>query len=685
VTAPGYETARRLGDAVAHTVQEIAVLIGERQEEPVSLDSGMEVAPGLGLREGAGILAARARDLSQGLFTIIVVGEFKNGKSTLLNGMLGSKTLPAKAAPATAVITVLVYGRRDDVAIFETGQPEPRRVSWEEFVREFQLSPQDQETIQEHGSLDRFSSVEYAEIQRTHALCAHGVKLVDSPGLGEHISRTRVATNFLQRSQAVILVLNATRILTRRERDFVDTLLGESRLNHVFFVVNRINQVDADSVAGIQDWVQSQLDAHFRRPDGAFDRDLYGRRVYFVDARAALEARSVIPNDDVQLEASGVPALERELEQFLTGEEKVTAVLQSTVQFLRPVLARAEERIHQVQSSLDAPLDALEQRRAQAERRLQELEGRKRETERTIVLFGDAVKEKIFADLRGYVEGMQETWDEDSRRLMDLDRAVSLRNVVTAYAQREARDRMVSAIGEEVQRYLQAKFDRWSQRIPSVIERDVAVLVAEVEAQIDDLQLELDRIAAAFAGTTRRTRDQSESARIFHLALSLDDISGITEDVMAIGDPGGLLGRMVQQSIVVYLVSTFLTGSLLTAAVLVEVIGTGMSESEVKKRIRRTLGERLSVALREQVMERRDFVYRAIEERFQEFAGSTTLVLGRQIEDVRAEQEYILQQKRNQSFSVDVEKHRLRTIGAELRRLNDDLLDLASAPLTPEA
>jgi hypothetical protein len=684
VTVQGYETARRIGDAVGCIVQEIAVLIGERQEEPVSLDRGGAVAPGLGLQEEAGILAARARDLRQGLFTIIVVGEFKNGKSTLLNGMLGSKTLPAKAAPATAVITVLAYGDREDVAIFETGRPEPRRVSWEEFVHEFQLNPQDQETIQEHGRLDRFSSVEYAELQRTHALCAHGVKLVDSPGLGEHISRTRVATNFLQRSQAVILVLNATRILTRRERDFVDTLMGESRVNHVFFVVNRINQVDAGSVSGIQDWVQTQLAAHFRQPDGAFDRDLYRRRVYFVDARAALEARSVIPNDDGQLEASGVPALERELEQFLTGEEKVTAVLQSTVQFLRPVLAQAEERIHRVQSSLDAPLDALERRRGEAERRLQEMEGRKREIERTIVLFGNAVKEKIYADLRAYVETMAETWDEDSRRLMDLDRAVSLRNVVAAYAQRDARDRMVRAIGQEVQAYLQAKFDRWSQRIPSVIERDVAVLVAEVEAQIGDLQLELDRIASAFAGTTRRTRDQSESARIFHLALSLDDINGITEDVMAIGDPAGVLGRMVQQSIVVYLVSTFLTGSLLTAAVLVEVIGAGLSESEVKKRIRRTLGDRLAAALNEQVAEKRDFVYCAIEERFHEFAASTTLVLGRQIDDVRNEQELILQQKRDQSFSVDVEKHRLRTIGAELRRLSDSLIDLSPPPLTPE-
>ncbi|HEX6509750.1 MAG TPA: dynamin family protein [Chloroflexota bacterium] len=683
--AAGYETARRVGDAVALALEGIATLIGEPREKPVELPDGAVVVPGLGLSEEAGALTARARDLRAGLFTIIVVGEFKNGKSTLLNAMLGSKTLPAKAAPATAVITVLVRGEREDVAIFESGRPEPRHVSWEDFVREFQLSPQDQETIQEHGRLDRFSEVEYAELQRTHALCANGVKLVDSPGLGEHISRTRVALNFLQRSQAVILVLNATRILTSREREFVDTVLGESRLSHVFFVVNRIDQVDPASVPDIQRWVQAQLDTHFRLPNGSFDEVLYRRRVFLVNARAALEARSIVPNDEATLIASGVPTLERELEQFLTGGEKVAAVLQSTTQALRPILARAEERIRQTQASLDAPLEELEQRHVEAGQRLRELDRRKYETERTILRFGVAVKEKVYADLLGYVDEMGETWDEDSRRLMDLDRAVSLRNVITAYAQREARERMVDAIGEEVQRYVQAKFDLWSRRIPTVIERDVAVLMAEIEAQIDDLQLELDRISAAFAGTTRRTPELSNGTRIFHLALSLEDISGITDDVMSIGDPAAVLGRMVQQSIVVYIVSTLVTGSLLTATVLVQVLQTGLTESEVKKRIRRTLGERLATALAEQVAEKREFVYRAIEERFEEFARSTTVVLGRQIQEVRAEQERILRQKRDESFSVDLEKRRLDTVGTELQRLGESLQALEANPVTSGA
>ncbi len=685
MTGSGYGAARSTTEAVARSLEGMATLIGEAGGEPMVLPDGSSVTPGLGLREDAASLLARARDLRQGLFTIIVVGEFKNGKSTLLNAMLGTKTLPAKAAPATAIITALVYGHREDVAIYESGRAEPRSVSWEEFVREFQLTPQDQETIQEHGSVDRFARVEYAEMERDHALCAHGVKLIDSPGLGEHVSRTRVATNFLKRSQAIIVVLNATRILTRDERVFIESMLGEGRLDHVFFVVNRIDQVDPGSRAEIEEWVRSQLESHFTRGDGTFDVDLYRRRVSFLNARGALEARGTIPHDEESLAASGVPALEQELEHFLTTEARVAAILQSTTQALQPVMAGALERITQARSALDAPVEELEVRREVAERHLHALEDRKRETERTVLRFGDVVKQKVFADLRAFVDTLPETWDEDSHRLMDLDSALSLRNVLMAYAQPETRQRIAAAISEEVQRYVQVSFTAWSEKIPGAIESTVAALLAEVEAQIGDLQLELDRIAAAFAGTPRRDRARSETGAPFQLALSLSEVAGITDDVLSLGDLNSVLGRLVQQSIIGYLISTFMRTSLLMSTILVEVIQAGLSESEIKRRVRQKLGERLFEALRDQVNDRQAFVHGAVEERFQQFAERIAGMIGTQIDEARAEQERILQQKRDEQFSVAAEKLRLDAIAAELRRLNAGLMEAARSPLATTA
>jgi predicted GTPase len=112
----GYDAAHSRGETVARALNDIAGLIGE----------GRDDLPGLHLTDDARALATRARDLTQGMFKILVIGEFKNGKSTLLNAMLGRKTLPAKAAPATAVITLLVPGDRSEVAVFEEGRAEPR-------------------------------------------------------------------------------------------------------------------------------------------------------------------------------------------------------------------------------------------------------------------------------------------------------------------------------------------------------------------------------------------------------------------------------------------------------------------------------------------------------------------------------------------------------------------------------
>ena len=706
MSAAGYGAARLKTEATARALRDMALLVGEPAAQSVALETGGELVPGLGFREDAAALAARARDLSQGLFKIIVLGEFKNGKSTLLNGMLGSKTLPAKAAPATAIITVLVHGGNPQVAIYESGRDEPRLVSWEAFVEEFQLSRQDQETLQERGTVDRFRHVEYAQVECLHPICANGVKLIDSPGLGEHISRTRVATNFLKQSQAVIFVLNATRILGQEERDFIDSVLGQGRLNHVFFVVNRINQVDERDVPDIRSWVENGLRPHFLDEIGSFDQDFYQRRVFFVDAKGALDARRGVgapgdggprayarrpyggstpsgtwPVDQAQLEASGVPALERELERFLTTDEKVAAALQSTVQFLIPVIDQARRRVAQVKVALDQPLEELEQRREEAERRLVALEGRKSEIERTILLFAETVKQKTYTDLRAYVDQMRETWPDDSRRLIDLDQAISIKNVLASYAQRQAREDMVKAIGEQVQRYLQIKFGEWSDRIPGLIQRDVDQMVAEVEAQVEDFQLELEQIACLFAGTPSSpgaARQGTEGARLVHLALSLGDISSMTDAALGTGDWTRVIGRMVQQAIVVLIVG-FIVGNFLIALVIVQAIHLGMHENEIKKRIRESLGERLHENLLEQVAEKQAFIYDSIQQRFRQFAGNLTGVIQNQLDDVRAEQERILRQKQDEHFSVEREKHRLDSIAEKLGDLFGHLSEEAYA------
>jgi hypothetical protein len=127
---------------------------------------------------------------------------------------------------------------------------------------------------------------------------------------------------------------------------------------------------------------------------------------------------------------------------------------------------------------------------------------------------------------------------------------------------------------------------------------------------------------------------------------------------------------MAQQAVAVLLVGTFITGgNFLIALIVVEAFSLGLHESEVKKRIRQGLGDRLHESLNEQIDEKRAFVYDAIGQRFRSFASAMTEALQRQIDEVRAEQERILGQKRDEHFSVGIEKRRLDAVRAKLLEL----------------
>lgn len=91
----GYEKTRDVLGKTELSLQQIAILIGELQLEPIVIDA-QSILPGLGMVSDASILSKYAEDIHQGVFKLIVIGEFNHGKSTLLNAMMGSKTLPAK-------------------------------------------------------------------------------------------------------------------------------------------------------------------------------------------------------------------------------------------------------------------------------------------------------------------------------------------------------------------------------------------------------------------------------------------------------------------------------------------------------------------------------------------------------------------------------------------------------------
>lgn len=667
----GFDSAKEKSEAIASAFREVSALIGKRGEQSITLKKDKTIVPGLDFVSDANALVQRASDIEKGIFNMIVLGEFKHGKSTLLNSMLGGKVLPAKATPCTAIITILVYGDSDKVALYESDRDNPKILTWEEFKGEFQLKHEDQETLDQKGYVDRFSNIEYAQIESHNRLCDNGVRLIDSPGLRENAARTKVTTKFLKQSQAIIFVLNATQIISEDERDFIENYFEPGRVNNVFFVVNRINLVEEEEINDIKQFVKSFLENYFIDRRGEFDEQLYNRRVFFVNAKGALDARMNLA-DDAVLDSSGVPELEQELERYVASPEKITAVFESEVQFLASIISNSSEKITQQNLALQQPLNKLEEQRHHTKGMLQELEENKKEIEKTIMMHGGMIKNKVYNNLIAYIDEMKDSWGVDSQKYIKLD-FINLANTVKSIASKKAQQKMFSAIERETKRYIEIKLQQWSETIvPILIEDDIKQMLEELESQVGEFELKLDKIKTIFAGGKPEDVvdiDDKKVQRIIQFVLSFGDVSAMTGALMGKGDWLSFLGRMIQQALALIVIEVVI-GFSNPFGWLALVIGEGWLISQQKKYLKRRviekMGEEIHASLKKELPKKQNDIYDRIDKQFQEMSTKLTSNLQEQIDETLAEQDKIINQKQDASFSVEQEQSRLDNIENKL-------------------
>lgn len=675
----GYSDVKQRTEKIISVLHDFSTLVGAESKDAAQLETGGNIAPGLGFMEDAGALKGFASDLSHGLFNMIVLGTFKNGKSTLLNALLGSKTLPARAAPATAIITILVRGESKDVAVYEVDKETPRMLSWDEFFKEFQLTKEDQETLEKKQFIDRFQKIRHAQIECMHPLIDNGVKLIDSPGLEEHISRTKVTTNFLKQSQAVILVLDATKILSQAERKFIEQMLGEGRLNNVFFVVNKLNLLEEEDASEIREYVQRALKHHFLDESGSFDEAFYRRRVFFVNAKGALEARMTGRSASDNLEATGVPALEKELEKFLTSEEKVQAALASAVQYLIYVTGKARKKIAEDKVALVQPLGELEQRRAESEKTLKELEKKREDVERTILLVGDTVKQKVYANLMDYLREIRDTWPQDAMTLEHMPN-IGFARIAKSTISSAAKQQLTEDLQSDMQHYVEWKLNEWQERIPTIIESDIEILQKEVEAQLAEFQIKLDEVTKLFASGAKTVQgphevEEGKVSKFIQAGWSVItlDVSGLTGTVMGEGRWSSFFGRILQQIILVNLVSIIFppAGLAILVTLAIDALFARHHINKFKEKFIENFGNQVNETLQKELTQKQDEIYASVAGQFSEIADRLTSNLAAQIKETRTGQEKIIKAKKDASFSIEKEQKRLDSVGAKLVELFD--------------
>jgi hypothetical protein len=288
--------------------------------------------------------------LAQTDLVVAVAGDFKRGKSTLLNALIGRHILPTRVAPATAVPCVLRYAADIEIRVhYRDGRPAESIA--EEDLESYACIPRpsDEEERAFRPEID------HMEIGIPWSF-PHDVALLDLPGLNEEGGRAEMARLAVAGADAVLVVLAATQLLAEDELQFIDSLWSEGQRT-LLFAVNHLDQLDEHDLALVH-----QRAATLLVPYGG----IMGQTIFLVSARLAVNA---ISEGTPPPPESGLPPLLTRLERLL-GPERGAAW---RVGRARQALAALEERDREAGDAVLEQQDVARQAAADLEAATQEL------------------------------------------------------------------------------------------------------------------------------------------------------------------------------------------------------------------------------------------------------------------------------------------------------------------------
>ena len=233
------------------------------------------------------------RDL-EGLFLLVVCGEYNAGKSTFVNALLGAHVMPEGVTPTTDRITIVSYGRNEKV-------------------------------VEESGFVARR---EYpAEILRDLAL-------VDTPGTNAVIRQHQELTEgFIPRADLVLFATSADRPFTESERRFMELIRSWGK--KVVIVVNKIDILGPEEREKVLAFVREHAQETLKLTP----------QVFGIAAREAFQARR--NGDDEAFQTTGLGELEDYIETALAADERLKLKLGTPLGIAKRIAGTYQEVINE--------------------------------------------------------------------------------------------------------------------------------------------------------------------------------------------------------------------------------------------------------------------------------------------------------------------------------------------------
>lgn len=282
-------------------------------------------------------------------FTLVICGEFKRGKSSLINALLGEDVTPVNVTAETVTLNRISYGPHSNEAVLSGGKH--LRLSDEEMQRDHL------ENLMRQSGF----SFRQIELQRPNEFLKKAV-VVDTPGLGDSMQDfTEMVEEALAQADAVVYVFSVNYPLSQTEQLFLKTMIVPQKYTDLLLVGNYLDTLNSEEdygrikkllasriqnlLPGQEPWLLSALDERCRQlGEERPNPEMTGALAEHFDRfraelnRLAEEKKETILPDRMQRLARGMIA---ELSENLTAMEEG---LQMSSQDVKAAMDRVEEQ-----------------------------------------------------------------------------------------------------------------------------------------------------------------------------------------------------------------------------------------------------------------------------------------------------------------------------------------------------
>jgi GTPase Era involved in 16S rRNA processing len=475
--------------------------------------------------------------IAERAFSVAIVGEFKRGKSTFINALLGKDILPSDILPCSATLNKVRYGITPSVEIQfkeqdEHGNPKKEHVPIEKLTDYVtKLTPESEITAE---------SIKEAIVHYPVPYCQNNIEVIDTPGLNDDQNMTEVTLSVLPQVDAAIMIILAQSPFSEFERDLLENKLLTNDLGRVIFVVNiwdnytpeQAERVLQNIKARIQKYVLVRAEEQFGIDSEEYKtyRQKIGEpKVFGLYIKQALDAKQ--KGDDALLSKSGFQEFEVALEKFLTQERGVI-LLQVPA---NRVIASAKEILSTISIQENALEMKKEEFQAAYEKSVAEIATiRERQTKELKLIDGAAANVKLL--VRPLIYNLP----------TELKKAAEEAIQSTLIEPKELNNKKALAkkLGTQVSKALQRTSDKLSQKIQDEVQKGIDEEVERLKDFAQSVEQALTNIQMEFDGVEGSSdRKTSGAAEAITAALSaFTGFGGIWSGYRVAGLKGALVG-----------------------------------------------------------------------------------------------------------------------------------------------